>query len=977
MSPSPHRITTGAGFLFMYGSGCRGGYFSRMKQCILLVLLAYLTSHTAYAQENVHERHMERAHPTPVVSSEPPLAPVPFVTETPLPTLFLNSSMIQPETDQLPAQNESSIAVNPRNPLNLLGSAVDYRGNSSTWAYYSTDAGRTWSNITLGTARPGWTSSNDPSVCFDHNGKGYLMYGGFRRTGNIQFGENGVFVSSTTDGGKTWGMKHTAVIIHTGAQTADSSFEDKYYIHVDTASTSPNRGWLYTPWKRVVNRDSSTQIVFSKSTDEGATWSSPVAVSERFPGTSEATTFGQSFPLLRTGPDGSIHVVWNSGTESAIRYARSTDGGKTFTTPRIIQNYNPFGIKSTINGQSNSRVKKVVRAECYPSLTIDNTRGSRNGNLYLTWAADNYPNVYFSRSTDNGTTWSPAKIVHSDTTNDQFWSWTALDPTSGEIAVMYSDSRDDAANIDVRTYVSWSADGGNTWIDRRVGDGNNDLRNNPFTGNTFAGDYSGCDFYDGIVYPSWVDMRNTNINKADNDVYTAIVRTRAPQTPLGFRARTIPSVPTTILLSWERVTERAFGQSISASDFRYHLYRDGIHIAMFGAAVTSHIDTALTKYKQYNYALVAVTSDNKDSSATQFASAFAGGSRAPAPPVAISALGIQEPPGITATYTTPRLRLDSVNALVNFSALRISTSEVATRKSYTEQDTGVIKSETLAVPSQGWYSVSAVAIDRDENVSPSSDTLVAFAGSLATSQITFDQDPRFYTLSGPWGRTTNFYRTAPAAFAYAPTAVYQPNRRDTCILYPYRNLAATGQTLRLQLDVAAFIDASDTMFLETANRIQGPWTVRAWWNASKDARWADTNKADDAWRREMIDIKSYAGDTIYSQLRFRSNASRQSDGFYVDNITWDVVSSVDNPTSYASLVVAPNPANSHINISVSNDQDINAVYLTDISGTTVSLPWNQVGSTVIVASSLLDSGFYIVTVHTQDKTLRVPVRVLH
>ncbi len=948
-----------------------------MKHSLLIASLLSTIVQLAFGQENIHERHMERAHPTPAVSSQPPVAMVPFVQETQLPTLFLNANMIQAETDQLPAQNESSIAVNPRNPANLLGSAVDYRGSSSTWAYYSTDAGRTWTNITLGTARPGWTSSNDPSVCFDHNGKGYLMYGGFRRTGNVQFGENGVFVSSTTDGGKTWGMKHTAVIIHTGAQTADSSFEDKYYIHADTAATSPHRGTLYTPWKRVINSDSSTQIVFSKSTDEGATWSAPVAVSDRFPGTSEATTFGQSFPLIRTGPDGSVHVVWNSGTESSLRYARSTDGGKTFSPPRIIQTYNPFGIKSTINGQSNSRVKKVVRAECYPSLTIDNTRGMRNGNLYLTWAADNYPNVYFSRSTDNGTTWSVAKIVHSDTTNDQFWSWIATDPTSGEIAVMYSDSRDDTTNIDVRTYVSWSADGGDTWVDRRVGDGNNDLRNNPFTGNTFAGDYSGCDFYNGIVYPSWVDMRNTSINRADNDVYTAIVRTRAPQAPLGFDARTIPNAPTTIACSWQPVTTRAFGQPISTTDFRYHLYRDGSPLATLGADAASYIDTGLVKYKQYRYALVAVTTDGRDSSTVQLDSAFAGGSREPAPPLALSALGNEEPMAVVVSFTTPRQRLDSVNPLVNFSALRYVASETSIAKPYAPTDTGRVVTETLSVAEQGWYKVSAIAVDSDNNISPPSDTLVAFAGSLSTTSLSFLNDPRFYVLSGPWGRTTAFYRTAPAAFAYAPTSVYQPNRRDSCVMYPFSQPSAAGMALRLQMDVAAFVDASDTMFLESASSLNGPWTQRAWWNAGKDARWADTNKTDDAWRRQIIEFNDYNGDTIFTRLRFRSNASRQSDGFYIDDITWGVVSSVDADLERITVEIAPQPAHEHINMTLERDVPVDAVRIYNTAGQLVNATWHQHGRNLIVEATTLDSGFYVVVATRGNISISAPVTVLH
>jgi len=64
-------------------------------------------------------------------------------------------------------QNESSIAVNPKNPMNLIGSAVDYRAQSSTWVYISHDGGKTWVNINLGKPFPYWYSTNDPSVMFD------------------------------------------------------------------------------------------------------------------------------------------------------------------------------------------------------------------------------------------------------------------------------------------------------------------------------------------------------------------------------------------------------------------------------------------------------------------------------------------------------------------------------------------------------------------------------------------------------------------------------------------------------------------------------------------------------------------------------------------------------------------------------------------------------------------------------------------
>lgn len=83
---------------------------------------------------------------------------------------------------------------------------------------------------------------------------------------------------------------------------------------------SPYYKRLYIPWKRVINRDSSTQIVNVYSTDQGNTWSVPVQVSNRISGISEDTTFGQSFPLSVTGPLGQVYTVWNFGPKKSIGF---------------------------------------------------------------------------------------------------------------------------------------------------------------------------------------------------------------------------------------------------------------------------------------------------------------------------------------------------------------------------------------------------------------------------------------------------------------------------------------------------------------------------------------------------------------------------------------------------------------------------------------------------------------------------------
>ena len=179
------------------------------------------------------------------------------------------------------------------------------------------------------------------------------------------------------------------------------------------------------------------------------------------------------------------------------------------------------------------------------------------------------------------------------------------------------------------------------------------------------------------------------------------------------------------------------------------------------------------------------------------------------------------------------------------------------------------------------------------------------------------------------------------------------------------------------MDVAAFIDASDTVFLESANSLSGAWTQRAWWNAGKDARWADTTKADDAWRREVVEFKGYAGDTIYTRLRFRSNASRQSDGFYIDDVTWDAVSRVAEQDQQVRISIFPNPADAHINLAMSSDVPVRDLMLHDGSGRRYTIESKQIGQNVIIESLELSPGFYIVSGTIQGELHYIPVMIHH
>lgn len=921
---------------------------------VLILIFALLIINPLLSEKNdtrlikeVYRKLMETAHPTPDTSLLPKFPMVPRMQSSKYLTIFLNVNTIDEELNEsYKMQNESSIAVNPTNPLNLIASAVDYRDESATWVYVSNDGARSWKNINLGRPYPGWRSTNDPSVAFSADGIGYLCYGGFGKlepNTNLLMGENGVFVAKTTDQGKTW-KAHIPVIVHLGPQTLDSNFEDKYYIHVDNSPTSPYYGHLYIPWKRVTPRDSATQIVISKSTDKGESWSVPIPVSPRKPGTSEDTTYGQSFPLAVTGPNGEVYCVWNDGIEHGIGFAKSTDGGKTFSEPKIIFRYNIFGTTKYIPSQGGYRhtVKGKVRAEAYPVIACD-LWSEKKGYLYLTWAADSIPNIYFARSTDGGNTWSNPIIVHEATKNDQFWQWLAVDPKSGDLAVMYFDSRDDDANTLVNCYVSYSRDGGITWIDRRVGDEDHDLRLNPFMDNAFAGDYSGVAFYDGIIYPSWVDMRNAVSNIRDSDVFTAIVNTRAPLPVENFKAIIFPNETDKLKLTWTNPTTYSFGQPLFASDYSLLLYRDGKLIAELPGGTQEYLDQGLEDYKYYKYS-ISVKSKS-DTSISRTALGNPGGSRNPQPPKIISQNSIETFGKITYSLDIefPSKREDETTPLVDLDSVFVYLDgELILKSKVNPNDTGKVVTFNGILDEKhniGFYKVTAkIKTTRGIESLPSNDPVYFFGNPIKVSNEkgyfdNFDGQLRpKYWFAGKWNYTEEFSFSKPNSITESPKSNYNSNSNDTLLIFPL----VSDQPVTIKFWHAPIVDPNDLAVVEYSTDGGNTWSnkflnIEASFNKSQQNVWKDGVLDERDWIEQELHLPKTTS-RIDLRFRFSSNAFRNDVGWFIDDLEYKLTPVSISEPNRTNVKIYPNVTKNYINVVSDNLSNNTKLRLYSIEG---------------------------------------------
>jgi hypothetical protein len=420
-------------------------------------------------------------------------------------------------------ESEEAIAVNPTNPKNIVMVTNVDVPVAGMFEGVSFDGGKTWSTSLIGNNDNLGAACCDPSLSFDNYGNLFLGY--LFNVGNT------VPVALSTDGGL-----HFNVIANiakpAGSNTSTASERKGLFRYVDqeTITTGHNEVWM------VFNAGGPIVATGAAVTGLGqvGTFSPAVVV----PGTNNCT-YGD----VAIGPNGEVMNVCSltSTGQGGGRLYVSVDpdglgpapfGGSVFVAETHVGGFDFIP----------AQPDRSVDAE--PGLAWDRTGGVHNGRVYLVYTLEvknesNNMDIEVSYSDDRGATWSaPVRVNDDATKNSQFLPKISLDPTSGNLAVVWYDSRNDLGlggpgdtngipNDDAQFWGAFSTDGGQTFtrnIQISAGTSNSHASGNHID----YGDYTGLSFYGGVAHPAWADNSNSTGANPDGtlhqlDVFTAAV----------------------------------------------------------------------------------------------------------------------------------------------------------------------------------------------------------------------------------------------------------------------------------------------------------------------------------------------------------------------------------------------------------------------------------------------------------------------
>ena len=385
----------------------------------------------------------------------------PALAQAPTPGRNVNMVTVDP---YLQKQNEPSLAVSSRNPCHVLAGANDYRtvnipglpddkevGDAWVGLYKSTDCGQSWlaelmpgypqDPTTVGRAQPvyGFTTGADPVVRPGVAGTFYYSFIVFNRgTNNGKLAVARFIDTNDREAGDTFQFLGQTILDN----GSSGQFIDKPAMATALGTGMCTMGsetvpatTVYAAWSVFVGNDNNirSKLYFARSGNCALSTDGPATkLSESF-----AINQGAAIGVDPTSPN--VYVVWRQFTPDNVLFAKSTDGGRTFTKAELLP---------TLTGVplfEQSTTPNTFRTKAYPSVAVD-----QNGTLHVAIAARVGPQgdsrIVVTSLLRGATGWTPpVQIEQTPERGHQFMP--ALTYAGGKLNALWYDLRDDIPGV--------------------------------------------------------------------------------------------------------------------------------------------------------------------------------------------------------------------------------------------------------------------------------------------------------------------------------------------------------------------------------------------------------------------------------------------------------------------------------------------------------------------------------------------------
>lgn len=450
------------------------------------------------------------------------------------------------------ARSESSIAINPANPYNIVASSKKFSDPStydfSLAVYCTFDGGETWQESKPLKLIDGWAGVSDPALAWDVSQS--TSSSEIKTTTNPSTNEItvctttktniqntvylvalpfapddgpiiGIAVYQSTDGGLTWSDPN---LIHVSVDPDTGREDDKQWAIGEYNPLSPYFGNVYAVWDDGPGVGYS-KMAFARTIDHGKSW---IGLKDKKAGSDIPGVEDSGSPEISVASDGSVYIVWLGNNNRDVKFVKSIDGGDTFSAPLVVAKdivplLYPY-IENTHGWSHFPGATFRMGTYCTGCTTGDKI-------VVFAWAdyREGISRIYYRRSIDGGLTWEgpvsgqPLLIkenVLSESDQQDFHPQLISTPT-GEIGCAFYEFGPKGRsgnpivweNSLINVIMAISVDDGKTFSTRitvtnypwdpavgaPLSHGDPDV--------TFIGEYFGLDASNLGFFPLWTDTR--------------------------------------------------------------------------------------------------------------------------------------------------------------------------------------------------------------------------------------------------------------------------------------------------------------------------------------------------------------------------------------------------------------------------------------------------------------------------------------